>query len=321
MSAVRRVSAIVALIAAVALLGPRARVEPSLPAADPASWRAFAAEDGGGVTPGAGRGIAWIGAPDSVTDLAIVYLHGFSATRREVHPLVDTLAARLGANVFYARLAGHGQAGDSLGSAKAADWLRDTAQALVVGRAIGRRVVLVGTSTGATLAAIAAAAPAPDLAAVVLASPNFGPRDPKAEMVLWPWGRVLTRLVAGEAREWTAANEAQAMYWTTRYPTRVIPEMMALVDAARRAPLERVAVPAYVVFSGRDQVISAERAREAARRFPRAQTWDVTADADSATVAELAVGSFHVFAGEILAPNFTHVVADSLEAFVRRAVR
>lgn len=327
------VAAVAACLAAAALLGPRARVSSGIATPVALPWQDLAADQSSGVTPGAERGIVWADSAGRRTDLAIVYLHGFSATRREVHPLVDSLGARLGANVFYSRLKGHGLPGAELATATADDWLRDTAEALAVGRAIGDRVVIVGTSTGATLAALAAAMPtgtetAPkasrgdaDIAAVVMISPNFGPADPQSEMLLWPWGAQLVRLVAGEWREWTPANEEQARYWTTRYPTSVLPEMMALVDAARRAPLESVRMPVYVVYSDRDRVISADRVMEAVARFPDAETWNVTADADSARIAELETGSFHVIAGDILAPGFTGAVTDSIESFVRRAVR
>ena len=339
------VAAGAACIAAAALLGPRARVSKGVLPPVAAPWQELAAETTPGVTLGAEKGIVWADSAGRRTELALVYLHGFSATRREVHPLVDSLGARLGANVFYTRFKGHGLPGSELGAATADDWLRDTAEALAVGRAIGERLVLVGTSTGATLAALAAlAAVAPgeagagapgdagapagsgapgtaDIAAVILISPNFGPADEQAEMLLWPWGAQLARIAAGEWREWTPANEEQARFWTTRYPTSVLPEMMALVDAARRAPLESVLAPVYVVYSDRDQVISARRVEENAARFPHAEIWNVTSGADSARVAELKTGSFHVIAGDILAPGFTRTVADSIEAFVRRAVR
>src|SRR5262245_48174903 len=42
------------------------------------------------------------------TLLALVYLHGFSASRRDISPVVETLAGTLHANAFLTRLAAHG---------------------------------------------------------------------------------------------------------------------------------------------------------------------------------------------------------------------
>ncbi|MDD4273595.1 MAG: hypothetical protein PHG14_07705 [Desulfobacter postgatei] len=38
-----------------------------------------------------------------------VYIHGFSATRKETAPLSDLVAKTLNANLFYTRLSGHGR--------------------------------------------------------------------------------------------------------------------------------------------------------------------------------------------------------------------
>src|SRR5262249_59139128 len=44
------------------------------------------------------------------TPLALVYLHGFSASRRDISPVVETLARTLQANALLTRLAAHGLA-------------------------------------------------------------------------------------------------------------------------------------------------------------------------------------------------------------------
>ena len=59
------------------------------------------------------------------TQWAVVYIHGFSASRMETAPLADTIATALGANLFYARLAGHGRGGAAMGEPSVQDWLAD----------------------------------------------------------------------------------------------------------------------------------------------------------------------------------------------------
>ena len=64
----------------------------------------------GGITPGTEKRILWAGAAGARTDWAVVYLHGFSATSEEIRPVPDRVAAGLGANLYFTRLAGYGLA-------------------------------------------------------------------------------------------------------------------------------------------------------------------------------------------------------------------
>ena len=153
---------VVCALGLVALLGPRPDfedrwIEPSLEA----DLDAYLSGSEAGVSdlrPGDGKVIEWIDpSSPSVSPLSLVYLHGFSADRHEVDPLVGDLARELGANVFFTRLRGHGRDGAAMGEVSVEDWLDDVAEAVRIGSYIGERVVLVGTSTGGTLALWAAA--------------------------------------------------------------------------------------------------------------------------------------------------------------------
>ena len=98
------------------------------------------------VRPGNEKEIVWADPETKAkTPLALVYLHGFSASRGETRPLSDTLAARLGANLFYTRLAGHGRDADAMAEAGLDDWIESGHEALQIGRRLGERVLLIGT--------------------------------------------------------------------------------------------------------------------------------------------------------------------------------
>ncbi|MEJ2540542.1 MAG: alpha/beta fold hydrolase, partial [Gemmatimonadota bacterium] len=153
-------------LAGVAVLGPRVPVEVeaprvTVPTGSPSGledWvrRREAAFDD--IVPGAEKRVVWANPEDpGPTPLVVVYLHGFSATRQEVSPLPERLADSLGANLFLTRLTGHGRGPEPMGEATLGSWLGDVAEALAVARELGDQVVLVGTSTGATLALWAAA--------------------------------------------------------------------------------------------------------------------------------------------------------------------
>jgi esterase/lipase len=318
--------AIVALVALPALAyfaGPVYRVDaritaPSLPTAggDAAvlePWLAAAESRFPDIVPGAEKTIVWAHPDRRRTPLAVVYLHGYTATRQEVAPLCDQLAAALGANLFYTRLAGHGRAPAALGEASAEDWLRDAAEALAIGRALGERVVVVGTSTGGTLALWLAQRPeAADIAAQILVSPNLGPRDERSTLLAGPWGYQLQRWLIGEEYRWQPANERQAKYWTWKYPARALVPMMALVKSVRDSPLEDIRVPTLVIHSPKDSVVSPARIEAAYARLG-APVKRIVKVEDSEDRAH------HVLAGDILAPSGTAALLAPMLEFVRGA--
>lgn len=77
----------------------------------------------------------------------------FSATGRESAPLSDRVATQLGGNLFYARLTGHGRSDDALGESSVNAWINDTVEAITIGEEIGEEVILMASSTGASLLA------------------------------------------------------------------------------------------------------------------------------------------------------------------------
>ena len=70
-----------------------------------------------GIREGCEKTIVWHQGRRQRRDLAMVYLHGFSASPMETRPLCDRLAAAIGANLFYTRLCGHGRDGQAMAAA------------------------------------------------------------------------------------------------------------------------------------------------------------------------------------------------------------
>ena len=315
---------VLALLVVVFLLGPRVRLDltesPAIVASDEtalaAAERVAQSEQRfGDITPGAEKGVVWAtpSAP-ARTPLAIVYLHGFSATRQETAPLTANVASEFGANVYYARLSGHGRGSDPLSAANAADWLVDTAEAYAIGTAIGEHVIVIGVSTGATLATWLALQPGTDrLAAQVLISPNFGLANGSAGVLTMPWGLLLAETLMGKSRTFEAVNDGHARYWTPTYDIRAAAEMVALVEALNAAPLESIETPTLLVRSDRDTVIDIAQADATLARFasPIAETHIVT-DSDDPWG--------HVIAGDILSPASTDGIAAAIIAFVRNTL-
>jgi esterase/lipase len=305
-----------AVIGGAIALGPRARVReeltpPTLPP-DLDAYLAGAESQHPGITPDTEKKIIWAGVPGARTALSIVYLHGFTATRHETAPLSDIVARELGANLFYTRLTGHGLPGRELGRARPEDWLHDTVEALAIGERIGERVVVIGTSTGGTLATWAACREQlrSRLAAIVLLSPNFGPANRFADLLLFPWGRHLADTVLGIEQTWQPYNERHGEFWTARFPTRALIHMMALVRHVRNLPLEEIETPVMMGYSRDDIVVDVEKALRFVMRFssPLKEILDL---------GDVNERNDHVLAGDILAPANTEGLAWRIVEFLR----
>jgi alpha-beta hydrolase superfamily lysophospholipase len=265
--------------------------------------------DGVALIPGTEKRVRWFAGPEP-TEYAIVYLHGFSATRQELAPMLDRLADALGANLFETRLAGHGRHTDALVGVTAEEWLDDAAEALAIGTRIGERVILIGASTGATLAVAMADHPAMEAVTLqVLLSPNFAPADSRSAWITGPAGALVLRLTAGDTHSFEPRNEAQARYWSTAYPVAAIVEMMRLVDRANARASATVGHSVLTLYSSHDQVVSVAAIRQAVGRM----------NAVDGRVLDLGtVGDpmNHTLAGQVLSPDETDLVVRTILDYV-----
>ena len=304
------------IVIAVVLAGPRERftvrwTEPDLPE-DLDRWLERRESAVPGVRSGDEKGIVWADpAQRAPTPISIVYVHGFSADRHEIEPVMSDVAQDVGANVFFTRLTGHGRSTAAMADATVESWLDDTVEALAIGERLGERVVLVGTSTGGTLVTWAAARPeaAERIAGLVLISPNFQPRDRNSRIFLYPWGGQLARLVVGAERCFTPENDEQERHWTTCYPTSVLRTMMALVEHVRTMDASSIRTPTVVLYSPDDRVVDqGETARVVEGMTGTAPTMiEVQTTSDPA---------LHVLAGDIVSPASEVEVGTILRTFL-----
>ncbi len=246
------------------------------------------------------------------TEWVVVMLHGFSATRQETAPLAELVATALGANLFEARLSGHGHAENPMAGVRAEHWLADTDRALARGAELGEKLVVIGTSTGATLAAAVLEQPlAGPIDTVVMISPNFAPQGAGARWLTRPGGPLLGWLVEGLTRCWEPHNELQARFWSTCYPTSTLVEVMRLVDLVGGRLPAHMRQRLLVFYSRNDRVVSPMAIHDAfaAVDAPAKALIDVTDAADP---------SHHVLAGDILSPGTTAAIATQIVEFIRR---
>lgn len=253
------------------------------------------------IVPGTAKRIVWAGAVGAKTRLAVIYLHGFSASAEEIRPVPDQVAKALGANLYFVRLAGHGRGSAAMAEARAGDWIEDLAEAMAIGRRLGERVVLIATSTGGTLAAIGATDPqlSAGLAGIVMVSPNFGINSLAGSLLDMPFARRWVPLMVGETMSFTPANQGQADFWTTSYPTVALMPMAALVREARAMDFAPVATPLLVIYSMQDQVVDPEKTLAALAR------WGGGARYEPRQMGPGDDAFSHVIAGDILSKDQT----------------
>lgn len=129
------------------------------------------------------------------TKYCLLYLHGFSACWYEGNPINIDFARRYGMNLYAPLLASHGIETTEPLLDMTPDRLYESAkEALVAAHFLGEKVIVMGTSTGATLG-LKMAEDFPELIdGFILFSPNVELKDRTAKLTSKPWGLQLARL-------------------------------------------------------------------------------------------------------------------------------
>ena len=205
-----------------------------------------------GIRPGCEATIVW--ANDSAyrkTRYAFVYLHGGTSTHVEGDPVHRNLAARYHANLYLARLAGHGMdLGDlTLANETADDFLYSAEHALAVGKKLGDEVIVMGTSFGGALTTYLASRH-PDIKAIVLFSPCIETYDQRTKLFTKPWGTKLIKFITdSETVDVPAPNDEYAKYWTTHYNLSFIAEFQNFLSNANTPEnFRKVQSPAFLAY-------------------------------------------------------------------------
>lgn len=264
------------------------------------------------IRPGNAKGIVWAGAAGQRAPWAVVYLHGFSASRLETAPLAETVASELGANLFHTRLTGHGRLDpQAMGEATLQDWMADTLEALQIGQTLGPRVLVMGSSTGGTLAAwLGTSADAARVSAYVFLSPNFGLKDRRANIVNLPWGQKIALMLHGPTLSSPPASEQEAQAWTTSYPTKSVFPMMALLKSVRDSDLSLFQTPVLVLYSKRDEIVDPAATLATFTRLGSAHKTLVPVDYSQSK-------GQHVLAGSIKDPAAVAPMANTIVQWVK----
>ncbi len=175
--------------------------------------------------------VVWANEEMKKTPYSIVYLHGFSASQGEGLPVHKQIAEYYNCNLFLSRLEGHGLESDSaFYSLTPQNYLTSAKKAVAVGKLIGEKVIVLGTSTGGMFG-LYLAAENPDIAALILYSPLIDFADKNANLVAKPWGLNLARaIIGGESTRFKPNNPKALSYWTTSYRLEGVQSLSGLKD-------------------------------------------------------------------------------------------
>ncbi|BDQ12993.1 alpha/beta hydrolase [Sediminibacterium sp. TEGAF015] len=253
----------IAVAGIVYLLGPNPETPvynttlPNIPG-EPAALEAYiqSNEQKHKVRPNNEARIVW--ANDSVkqkTPYAIVYLHGFSASQEEGNPVHQQIAKQFGCNLYLARLSEHGiDTTDALINMTAASLFESAKEAYAIGKQIGEKVILMGTSTGGTLA-LQLAAIYPEIAGLVFYSPNIAIKDPNAWLLNNPWGLQIARMVKGS--NYMGVQKEHPLYqqyWNTKYRLEATVQLEELLETTMtKENFAKVKQPLLVLYYYKDE--------------------------------------------------------------------
>jgi pimeloyl-ACP methyl ester carboxylesterase len=193
------------------------------------------------------------------TEFAILYIHGYGASRAEGEYVVDRLAERFKANTYYLRLPGHGTNPEDHARATFSDYINEVEEAYQMTRLLGDHVIVIGTSMGGLLATYLGSRH-PEIAGLILASPFYDFEDWRAHLANEPGGMYLIETINGSAFRKTekkpddANIEGYQNFWYTKQYLKALKSLEDLREyAAHSGTYERITMPVLLLYYYRDE--------------------------------------------------------------------
>jgi len=210
------------------------------------------------VRPGNEARIIW--ANDSIkgrTDYCLLYLHGFSASWYEGYPVNTEFAERYGCNAYFPRLASHGlETDDALIDMTPERLWEDSKEALLVARTLGKKVIIMGASTGGTLALKLAADFPEYVEGLIMYSPNIRINNKAAFLLSKPWGLQIARQINDSKYRVTEEDfeSEDCQYWYCKYRLEAVVYLQQLVEATMKpGTYKSVTAPVFLGYYYKDQ--------------------------------------------------------------------
>jgi esterase/lipase len=188
------------------------------------------------------------------TEYVVVYLHGFSASQEEGDPVHYNFAQKFGCNLYLSRLDAHGvDTTEPLANFTAEGLWNSAKEAYAIGKQLGKKVILMSTSTGGTVA-LKLCAEYPDIAASIMLSPNIAINDPNAWLLNNHWGLQIAHLVTGKHRTVEDTTAIYAQYWNNRYVTSSLVQLEELIETTmKESTFKKVTQPTLLLYYYKDE--------------------------------------------------------------------
>jgi pimeloyl-ACP methyl ester carboxylesterase len=266
-----------------------------------------------------GARIIWQNNIPELTEYSIIYLHGFGGSYRDGFPVNFQLADTLGANLYLSRWAGHGMLPEKALEDFTADAAWDSAkEALMIGEKIGKKVIIMSTSTGGTLAFRLAATYPEKVFALINLSPNVEDDVDGAFVLDSPWGYELAHLISFGQHKTVTHNEQNAIqYFDTIYPSEALVDLQVLVNtSANREIFNRVTCPVLTLYYYENILQEDEHVEVEA--YP--EVYDMLSTPDSLKkLVALKEPKTHFLGSNIKSQN-TRVVLEEILQFVKEII-
>lgn len=260
----------------------------------------------------------WADSVRQITPYSIIYIHGFSASREEGAPVHENLARKYGANLYLARMAEHGvDLGDETMKNLTADgYLESAEEALEIGKKIGHKVIIVGTSAGGALTTYLASKH-PEVEAIVLYSPCIKIYDGSAELLDNHWGLKLAEMIQGKPfNDITPKNENQPKFWTMHYRLEGLVALQNfLTHAMVTEVFKNVKCPVFMAYYYKDE----EKQDHVVSVPAMLEMFDQLGSSDKTKMAFPDVNN-HVMASWVMSEDLEHVQNET-EKFLDRIMK
>lgn len=212
--------------------------------------------------------IIWVDNEPTKTEYSVVYLHGFSASPAENESLYTNFSKRYNANLYAPRLFKHGlNDKEPLLDFTAEGYLESAKKGITIGKKMGKKVILICTSTGAT-AGLYLAANHPEIHALILISPNIDVYDTNSNLITKPWGeQILKAVYGGNYQTWEPPNGADK-FWYGTYRVEAMIQLKALIQSTMtKETFEKIKQPFFMGYyykneKEQDKTVSVKRMLE-----------------------------------------------------------
>lgn len=211
------------------------------------------------------------------SNLAILFIHGFGGSRAEGEMVVDRVSRKYRANTYYLRLPGHGTTKEDHASVEFEDYMNTVEEAFSMMHMIGEKIVIIGSSTGGTLATWLASKYPDKVHAIILASPFYDFHDPVTRILDIPGGLALGKLAFGENRNADNTSPRKQPgyndYWLTDQKYDALGALNKLQNFVNRDEIYRkITAPSLIFFyykneEQKDEVVSIDTILEALHKF------------------------------------------------------